>query len=60
MMDPMMVMRMLWFITALGCMRLGSKALGFDYFSKHKDIMKIIDIVFGVAGVLSMISFFMA
>lgn len=60
MMDPMLMMRILWFVTALASLRLGAKALGFDYFSKHKDILKVVDIVFGIAGALSMIWFFMA
>jgi len=59
MFDSFFMMRALWFLTSLGCIRLGAKALGIDYFSPYKQAMKVADVVFLLAGALSMISFFM-
>ncbi len=59
MFDSIFMMRALWLLTSLASIRLGAKAMGFDYFSQYKQVMKMIDMVFGVAGVLSLISFFM-
>jgi hypothetical protein len=59
MFDTMFMMRAVWLLTSLGAIRLGAKAMGFDYFSHYKQAMKIADCVFGVAGVVSLINFFM-